>query len=153
MSIDNVGTRYGALFFNVAGYPKSKIYRPAGSNDMYFYVYGAAKNAMMIDYENANIGMGTTSPNYKLDVHGTIRAEEIVVELFTPDYVFGSNYDLWSLEEVDRFVKQNHHLPGVPSAVDVEEMGMPLGSFTGTPLQKVEELTPQLHKSYWNKLM
>ncbi len=104
---------------------------------------------LMVDSSANRVGIGTTSPDHKLDVHGTIRAEEIIVEMFTPDYVFGNHYDLWSLEEVETYINENNHLPGIPSASEVNTAGVSLGDAHASLLQKVEELT--LHLIEQNK--
>lgn len=95
-------------------------------------------------YFNGDIGIGTTDTfGYKLAVNGTIGAKEIVVETTSawPDYVFASDYELRSLDEVENYIEENQHLPDVPSAAEVEESGISLGEMNATLLQKVEELT------------
>ena len=91
--------------------------------------------------QGGNVGIGTTNPGHKLDVHGTIRAEEVIVELFTPDYVFRDGFALKSLEEVEEFIEANDHLPGVPSETDIDNHGASLGDMQAVLLQKIEELT------------
>jgi hypothetical protein len=98
---------------------------------------------------NGNVGIGTT-PNsnagsYKLAVAGTIGAWG-EVRVFTtgtsfPDYVFDPAYQLPSLEETEKYVKENRHLPEVPSAADIEKDGMSLNGMNTILLKKVEELT------------
>ena len=92
---------------------------------------------------NGNIGIGTTtpSPDYKLSVLGKIRATEIVVETGWSDFVFDDNYSLKTLSEVEKFIKENKHLPDVPSASEVEKNGVSLGKSDSILLQKIEELT------------
>jgi hypothetical protein len=60
------------------------------------------------------------------------------------DYVFDENYDLKSLSEVEAFVKENKHLPGVPSATEIEQNGVSLSQMSNLLLEKVEELTLHL---------
>ncbi|MCM4174296.1 hypothetical protein DHD32_22800, partial [Arenibacter sp. TNZ] len=68
-----------------------------------------------------------------------------------PDYVFQKyfsghsslkeSYDFTSLKEVEAFVKQNHHLPGIKSASEVESDGhwnLTQGAINN--LEKIEEL-------------
>lgn len=87
------------------------------------------------------IGSGDTY-GYKLAVNGTIRAKEIKVEAGPwPDYVFKPGYKLPSLEEVSFYIRQNGHLPSVPSAKDLEVNGANLGELVKLQMKKIEELT------------
>ncbi|MBL6448706.1 hypothetical protein JMN32_20505 [Fulvivirga sp. 29W222] len=91
-----------------------------------------------------NVGIGTNDPgSFKLAVEGKIGAREIQVTSVTPwpDYVFEEGYNLTELSEVERYVKENKHLPGIPTANDVEEDGVNLGEMNAKLLEKVEELT------------
>ena len=54
--------------------------------------------------------MKGTAPSTKLDVNGTIRAQEIKVEANPwPDYVFADDYQLSTLEETASNIQANHH--------------------------------------------
>jgi hypothetical protein len=101
---------------------------------------------------NGNVGIGSTNPDQKLTVKGKIHAEEIIVDLAVPaDYVFQkyytgkselkSDYVIPSLSEIEIFAKKNNHLPGVPSAKEMQEKGISLGEMSNILLQKIEELT------------
>lgn len=87
------------------------------------------------------LGKTTISSGYKFDVNGKIRANEIVVNSTGADFVFEADYNLKSLEEVEYYIKENKHLPGIPSAKEVEENGVSLGEMQTKLLQKIEELT------------
>jgi hypothetical protein len=58
-----------------------------------------------------------------------------------PDYVFENNYPLLPLSEVMQYIEQNHRLPDIPSAREIEENGLDLGDMQSKLLQKIEELT------------
>lgn len=105
-----------------------------------------------IDNTNGYIGIGTTNPDEKLTVKGKIHAEEIIVDLAVPaDYVFQkyftgksdlkADYEFPKLEEIEKFVKENNHLPGVPSAKEIQENGLKVGEMNNLLLQKIEEIT------------
>ena len=90
---------------------------------------------------NGNIGIGTSSPNYKLDVNGTIRANEIIVNTTGADFVFAKDYKLRPLSEVKAFIQENKHLPEIKSAQEMQENGVGINELQTQLLQKIEELT------------
>ncbi len=91
---------------------------------------------------NGNFGIGTSSPTHKLDVRGTIRANEVLVNIPSgADFVFENGYQLMPLDELSEYVQQNKHLPEVKSAGEMEQEGVTMGEFQIQLLQKVEELT------------
>ncbi|SNR62861.1 hypothetical protein SAMN04488009_2832 [Maribacter sedimenticola] len=100
-------------------------------------------NGQDINYMSGKVGIGTTMPgNYELAVNGEIRAKEIKVETANwPDYVFTKNYKLLSLEEVQKHIDKNGHLPNIPSATEIETNGVELGEMNRLLLEKIEELT------------
>ncbi len=89
-----------------------------------------------------NVGIGTTAPQNKLDVNGTIHAKEVKVDLTGwSDFVFAPTYKLKTLAEVETYIKTQGHLPEIPSATEVEKNGVNVGEMQTKLLQKVEELT------------
>jgi len=58
---------------------------------------------MSINLSNGNVGIGVTSPVYRLEVCGTIRAKEVRVETGWCDYVFEKDYKLRTVDELDRY--------------------------------------------------
>lgn len=83
--------------------------------------------------------------SYNLYVQGGILTEKVRVALYSSiywaDYVFDSKYKLRSLEEVEKYVTENKHLPDVPSSAQVKEEGIDVAQMDATLLRKVEELT------------
>ena len=83
-----------------------------------------------------------TYANYKLSVDGDIVAKKVVVQLSNwADFVFADDYKLKPLEEVETFIKENKHLPDVPSEATVLKEGADVAEMNRILLQKVEELT------------
>jgi hypothetical protein len=94
-----------------------------------------------IDYVgNAAFG-GNTASNYKLDVYGNLRANEVVVNTSGADYVFDTSYRLPSLQNLDRYIHSNHHLPDIAPAGQMQKEGLPVGENQTLLLKKIEELT------------
>lgn len=93
--------------------------------------------------DGVSIGTAYVPPGYMLAVDGSIIAEEVVVELSTswPDYVFEGDYELKTLDQVEYEIKQNGHLPGIPSAAQIETEGLELGEMQRRMMEKIEELT------------
>ncbi len=89
------------------------------------------------------IGTIAAATGYALSVNGKAVCTEVLVEALAnwPDYVFADGYDLMSLGDLEKSIKQNGHLPGIPSAAEIEESGILLGDMQTKLLKKVEELT------------
>ncbi|ELR68760.1 hypothetical protein C900_05856 [Fulvivirga imtechensis AK7] len=91
---------------------------------------------------DGKVGIGTNNPSDKLTVAGNIHSREVKVTVGAgADFVFENDYSLRSLEEVSAFVKENKHLPEIPSEKEMLENGLELGEMNIKLLQKVEELT------------
>jgi hypothetical protein len=106
-----------------------------------FYIRDGVSNQMRMVIRNGNVGIGTSNPSHKLSVNGTIRSKEVIVQTGWSDFVFYDDYNLMPLSEVEKFVKENKHLPEIPSEREVEENGVELGTISSKLLQKIEELT------------
>jgi hypothetical protein len=103
---------------------------------------------------DGNVGIGTSSPDAKLAVKGSIHTQEVKVDLtgaVAPDYVFEKDYQLLSLSEVEAYICTHKHLPEVPSANQMEQEGLNLKEMNLILLKKIEELT--LHLIEQNKII
>lgn len=87
-----------------------------------------------------NVGIGTEDPKTKLDVRGVITAAEVRVEVLNgADHVFNQDYDLKPLSEVAAFIKENKHLPEIPSEKEMRENGLSMNEFQIKLLKKIED--------------
>lgn len=79
-----------------------------------------------------------------LDVDGnlTITGDLTTAGGTYPDYVFAPDYSLMPLSDLHSFIDENGHLPGVPTAGEVERRGgVNMSELQLKLLEKVEELT------------
>jgi len=89
------------------------------------------------------VGIGTADPQADLAVNGNILANQIKVktDISVPDYVFEPDYKLKSLEEIESYVKENKHLPEIPSAKQIQADGLDVAEMNLLLLKKMEEMT------------
>ena len=117
-----------------------------GAGHLLFWDWTTNQEQMRID-TNGKIVMGnvTTPAGYKLYVEQGILTEKVKVAVATSpawaDYVFANDYKLKPLSEVETYVKENKHLPNVPSADELVKDGLDLGKMQATQMAKIEELT------------
>ena len=106
-------------------------YRTADGRDLWgqFVLHGPT----------GNVGIGTVTPQAKLDVNGDIKVKDWTLSV--PDYVFEQNYKLRNLDELRDYIASHKHLPEMPSAQTIGEEGVNLGEFCMSLLKKVEELS------------
>ncbi|MET3035366.1 cell wall anchor protein [Chryseobacterium sp. NRRL B-14859] len=73
---------------------------------------------------------------------GKIHAKEVEVKANVwADYVFKKDYQLKSLEEVEKHISEKGHLPNIPSADEVLKNGINVAEMNAKLLEKIEELT------------
>lgn len=95
--------------------------------------------------DSGNVGIGTKNPQARLAVNGDLLAKSIRVNTsstYWPDYVFEDGYNLMSLRDLESYIVKNKHLPGIPSASEIDTKNeVDLGELNAILLEKVEELT------------
>ncbi|MGB3870317.1 MAG: SprB repeat-containing protein [Flavobacteriales bacterium] len=108
--------------------------------------YGEGDQETMRIDMSGKVSIGTIPPigplvKYRLFVENGIATRDVFVKLGAwPDYVFQPNYALMPLEELRDFLKANKHLPGIPSAAELEaKQGVEVGDLQARILKVVEE--------------
>lgn len=92
---------------------------------------------------NGNVLIGKTSQtntSYKLDVNGNIRANQVTVNATGADYVFNPFYHIRSIDSLNNYIQKYHHLPGIPSANQMQKRGNNIGSTQIEVLKNEEEI-------------
>jgi len=89
-----------------------------------------------------NVGIDIINPKNKLDVNGTIHSKEVKVDMTGwSDFVFKKDYNLPTLEQVEKHITEKGHLENIPNEQEVLKNGINLGEMNSKLLQKIEELT------------
>jgi len=97
----------------------------------------------MVIQNSGKVGIGTETPMYKLDVCGTVRAVEVLVEDDWCDYVFDEDYTLPTLEEEKEHIETNGYLLGFESE-EAMDGKISLHDVTKRQQVKIEEYALQL---------
>lgn len=90
-----------------------------------------------------SVGIGTTvTGEYKLAVEGTIGARKVKVTSGAwADHVFTEAHHRPGLLELEQYINEHKHLPGIPTEAEVKKDGIDVGEMNAKLLEKVEELT------------
>ncbi|GAA5088516.1 hypothetical protein GCM10023210_12240 [Chryseobacterium ginsengisoli] len=110
-----------------------------------FSVRASGKVLIGVNWNNMALASCSDCNDYKLFVRGGIRTEKVKVDVAAAngwaDYVFEKEYKLMPLTELEKFIKENKHLPEVPSTDQAIKEGIELKEMNILLLKKVEELT------------
>lgn len=132
------------LQINYEGSLYRMISFPGGNTILRLY----NNSTLMVDnLQTYNVHTGNLTVNcqpsndYRLQVGGKIRCTELRVQTGWFDHVFEPEYNLRNLNELEKFIIENKHLPEIPTAKEVEENGIEVGDISSKLLLKIEELT------------
>ncbi|TAM97333.1 MAG: hypothetical protein EPN39_11550 [Chitinophagaceae bacterium] len=137
MSLQN--TQSGSHIFDLLS---SGSEDAVGVGNFGIYDETASTYRFVID-ASGNVLIGKTSQtnsSYKLDVNGNIRGNQITVNATGADYVFDSTCHLPSIDSLNNYIKEYHHLPGISSAKQMRDEGNNIGSTQMKMLQNEEEM-------------
>jgi hypothetical protein len=128
---------------NYAGY-----YESTGADKLYL-ANDSNKTILYGDFSTGQVLLGKQQPTgytFKgtrtLNVLGGIITDSLRIAPGNQwaDYVFSDTYQLMPLDKLDQYIQSNKHLPNIPSAKEVENNGIELGSINALLLEKIEEL-------------
>jgi hypothetical protein len=110
--------------------------------------YNVNQNVYLVAGSTGKVGIGTTNPQGKLDVNGSIYQRGALLHA---DYVFEPDYHLETIEEHSEFMWREKHLPDMPK-IQKDENGQEIVEIGARSRGVVEELEKahiyidQLHK-------
>jgi trimeric autotransporter adhesin len=136
LGVDGTGN---VVLVALSGATTTSVGQPVSDNwkEADGYLYNNSTNGVVIK--------GTGLDGNSLIVKGGVLSKEVNVKVegseSWPDYVFQPSYKRMSLDEVEKFITVNKHLPNVPSAAEMAITGNNLGKTDVKLLEKVEELT------------
>jgi uncharacterized small protein (DUF1192 family) len=144
LHIKQVGTAIGdGIRLETSSTTAEDWYMFMDANDDFVF-RNDASNYLTIQKNTGNVAIGTTfATGYRLSIDGKLATEEVLIDISTawPDYVFAEDYDLRTIDELAKHIEEKKHLPGIPSAKEVEENGILAGDMHKRTMEKVEELS------------
>lgn len=130
-------------------------YGNSANSDMGFSTNGVAPQ--LVIKHNGQIVIGDIDPNtcptaltnsHKVVVNGSLISTGMKVANYCSanwaDYVFTDDYKLKTLSETESYIKENKHLPNVPSSQEIEENGLDIAEMQAKQMEKIEEITLHL---------
>lgn len=120
-----------------------QVEQTASNHIFYAGASASTSNELMRIQGDGRVAIGgSAANNYKLTVRGSVICTDLRVQLQPfPDYVFAHDYKMLALNELENYVAANKHLPGMPTAAEVEEQEVTVGQLQLKLVEKVEELT------------
>lgn len=101
--------------------------------------------ANSFNFRGGKIGINCKNDldDYAVAVNGGLICTRVTVRVYDnwPDFVFAPGHTMMSLAEIEKYVNENRHLPGIPSSEEMSEKGLDVAEMDAALLQKIEELT------------
>ena len=95
-----------------------------------------------VNFDRVSIGGEYIPEKCLLSVRGSIYCADIMVASHDnwPDYVFEENYELLELDQLENYIDNKSHLPGVPTKEEINSLGLSQSEINELLLKKIEEL-------------
>ena len=120
-------------------------YNETGSNKLYIDNSSTTVPLIYGNFSSNQLGVNTNyiPSGFAFAVKGKVISEEVKIKAYSgwSDFVFYEDYQLPTLNEVEKHIKEKGHLKDIPSAEKVKQEGFFLGEMDAKLLQKIEELT------------
>ncbi|MBS1665196.1 MAG: hypothetical protein JST68_29390 [Bacteroidetes bacterium] len=126
---------------NISANADSNFLGTVDTNRLAFRTNNVERMSILKD---GSVGIGTKDTyGYKLAVNGTAIFTKVRIKTAGtwPDYVFKKGYKLPDLRELERYIAEHKHLPGIVSESEVGQNGFDMGDHQKALLEKVEQLT------------
>ncbi|HKR04757.1 MAG TPA: hypothetical protein VJY62_08965, partial [Bacteroidia bacterium] len=119
------------------------------TDNFFIFQRGAVPAMRFYIDDHGRVGIGVIPPaswpqnttHYMLYVENGIKTRDVKVTAANnfPDFVFNSTYQPPGIYELEQFIKQNKHLPGIPSAKEIEKNdGYEVGDMVEKLLEQTE---------------
>jgi hypothetical protein len=130
---DNDPTRHDRVLTRLTGtaFPPQFEYEDGSTGDIWREGMNPSGHFVINQMDDPGVAEMRITPGGQVFVNGT---------QVHPDYVFEEDYSLMPLDELEQFVRDNGHLPGVVSSEEADGK-VDLSSFPLQLLEKVEELS------------
>tara|TARA_B110001452_G_scaffold252778_1_gene242913 strand:+ start:464 stop:1552 length:1089 start_codon:yes stop_codon:yes gene_type:complete len=156
-----INTKTGNVGIGTTSSPQEKLqignsgftFHDGGHKVLTFNPNTTNYGAIRYDVQNKRFSIETViDGNYKshmllnskgnVAIYGKLESKEVKVTLTpTADFVFEKNYNLPTLDFIEKYIKEKKHLPEIASAKEMKQNGVNIGEFQIQLLQKIEELT------------
>lgn len=143
-----IGVVYSASNYAANSLPGDVVFQPINSAGLHkgliFYLPETSKDGnsyIKFGDSGNNLWFGIFN-NKTVRIDGTVTVKKVLVTTDVwSDVVFEPDYKLMSLNDIENFIKQNKHLPEVPTTKEVTESGIDVAQMNSILLKKIEEIT------------
>ncbi len=132
---------YWSTTGNIAANADSNFLGTVDTNRLAFRTNNIERMSILND---GSVGIGIKNTyGYKLAVNGAAIFTKVRIKTAGtwPDYVFKKGYALPDLLQLERYISEHKHLPGILSEKEAGRDGFDMGDQQAALLRKVEELT------------
>jgi len=137
----------GVVYFSNSSYDKKARFTRTGGkttsiekDTQSIYFYNEVDGLVMSRFfDNGDFFVGKDAI-----IKGNLESKKVKVTATpgsVPDYVFAPTYKLQTLNELEKYIQANRHLPNIPNAKEIETNGQNIGEMQLKLLEKIEELT------------